>query len=116
MDARVDGDSKLPHRMHMMYKELPLLDDKLHDRVSKKISGLLKETGGLIISDGWTSNSRRSIVNALLCTPAGPQFLKAVDASGEFKGANFIADFVCDIIKDQGPENIVAVCMDGACA
>ena len=115
VDARVDGDCKLPHRMHMMYKELPLLDDKLHDRVSKKISGLLKETGGLIISDGWTSTSKRPIVNALLCTPAGSQFLKAVDASGEFKGAKFIADFINDIIEDQGAKNIVAVCMDGAC-
>ena len=65
------GDCRLPHRKYMMEKELPLLDDKLHERVSKKIKGLLKETGGLIISDGWTSTSRRSIVNALLCTPAG---------------------------------------------
>ena len=31
------GDCRLPHKTYMMEKQLPLLDDKLHERVSKKI-------------------------------------------------------------------------------
>ena len=38
-----------------------------------------------------------------------------MDTSGHIKDAQFIADFVCEVIHDKGPENIVAVCMDGAC-
>ena len=116
MDAsNPKGDSFLPHRMHMMNKVLPALEAKLDAKVSKKISGLLKETGAMIISDGWTSVQNKPIINALLSTPAGSQFVRAMDASGVTKDARFVADFVIDIIEAQGASNIVAVCMDGAC-
>lgn len=109
------GDSKLPHRTHMTNKELPKLDDKLDAKVAKKINGLIKETGAMLISDGWTSVQARPIINALLATPAGSKFVQALDTSGEIKDARFIADFIIKIIECVGPENIVAVCMDGAC-
>ena len=67
------------------------------------------------ISDGWTSIQARPIANALLATPAGTMFLQALDTSGSTKDAKFIADFIINIIEARGPENIVAVCMDGAC-
>ena len=70
----------------------------------------------MIISDGWTSIQARAIANALLATPAGAMFLTALDTSGSTKDAKFIADFIINIIEARGPENIVAVCMDGACA
>ncbi len=42
-------------------------------------------------------------------------FLTALGTSGSTKDARFIADFIINIIQARGPENIVAVCMDGAC-
>ena len=65
------GDSKMPHRTFMMEKVLPALDAKLDAKVSKKIDGLIKETGACIISDGWTSCQRRPIINAIVSTVAG---------------------------------------------
>jgi hypothetical protein len=106
---------KLPHATYMTQKILPALDKKLADDVEGKISGLLQVTGAMLISDGWTSVQSRPIVNALLTTPAGTMFLKALDTSGNVKDADFIADFICAIIEAQGPKNIVAICMDGAC-
>ena len=88
---------------------------KLNEDIESKMSGLLKQTGAMIISDGWTSVQSRPIINALLTTPAGTMFLKALDTSGNVKDAEFIADFICAIIEARGPKNIVAVCMDGAC-
>jgi len=69
----------------------------------------------MIISDGWTSVQSRPIINALLSTPVGTRFLKAVDTSGAVKDARYIADFVLSCIQEVGAEKIVAVCMDGAC-
>ena len=99
----------------MNNKILPALDKKLTAQVEAKITGLLKQTGAMIISDGWTSIQARAIVNALLATPAGAVFIAALDTSGSTKDARFIADFIINIIEARGPANIVAVCMDGAC-
>jgi hypothetical protein len=114
VDAQ-NNTCKLPHRTCMSNKVLPALDKKLTEQVEAKIKGLLKLTGAMIISDGWTSIQARPIVNALLATPAGTMFLQALDTSGSTKDAKFIADFIINIIEARGPENIVAVCMDGAC-
>ena len=109
------GDSMLVSKKTMTNRVLPELDEKLHTKVSKKIDGLIEETGALLISDGWTSISRRPIINCLLSTPAGTVFLKAKDTSTHTKDAQYIADFVCESIEERGPKHIVAVCMDGAC-
>lgn len=76
------NESKLPHRTTMTSKVLPALDEMLDAKVSESIKGLITETGGLIISDGWTDVAGHPIVNALLATPAGIKFIKAVDTSG----------------------------------
>ena len=109
------GDSLLPRRTYMTNTVLPMLDAKLDAKVARTVNRLVKETGAMLISDGWTSVQARQIVNCLLATAAGSHFIKAVDTSGHIKDAQFIADFVCEVIQDKGPENIVVVCMDGAC-
>ena len=109
------GDPKLPHRKFMTQKVLPALDAKLDAKICKKIDGLIKETGAMLISDGWTSITYRPIINALLSTAVGSQLIKALDTSCQIKDKEFIADFICELIELKGPENIVAVCMDGAC-
>lgn len=105
----------LPHRTCMSKSVLPALDKKLTALVESKIEGLLQLTGAIIISDGWTSVQARAIVNALLATQAGIMFLEALGTSGKTKDARFIADFIINIIEARGSQNIVAVCMDGAC-
>ena len=109
------GHSKLPHRTYMGSKVLTDLDEKLELKVSQSIDGLIEEIGAMVISDGWTSVQDRPILNALLSTPVGAKFLKAIDTSGETKDKEFIADFVITVINESTPKNIVAVCMDGAC-
>ena len=55
------GTCKLPHRTCMNKNILPALDKKLTAQVEAKISGLLQQTGAMIISDGWTSIQSRAI-------------------------------------------------------
>ena len=92
------AETKMSHRTVMMLKVLPALDAKLDAKVSKKIDGLIKETGAVIISDGWTSCQHRPIINAIVSTVAGAQLVKSVDTSGETKDAAFIADFIGEVI------------------
>ena len=112
MDAKTD-DCKLPHRTKFTSATLRQLDEKLDEAVSVKIDGLINHTGALLISDGWTSIQNRPIINALLSTPAGCKFLKALDTSGDAKDAAYIKEFVCEILETN--PHVVAVCMDGAC-
>ena len=102
VDAQ-NNTCKLPHRACINNKILPALDEELTAQVEAKIAGLLKLTGAMIISDGWTSIQARAIVNALLATPAGTMFLQALDTSGSTKDAKFIADFIINIIEARGP-------------
>ena len=108
-------DVKLPHATNMTQKVLPLLDAKLEQKLRRKVEGLLQQCGCTVMSDDWSSVQARSIINALLTTPAGARFIEALDTSGETKDAEFIKEFICRIIEAIGPENVAAVCMDGAC-
>ena len=114
----VDGktyDCKMPRRYKMTNTVLPRVDAELDGKICKRIDALMKKTGCVLLSDGWTSVSSRPIINALLSTPAGTRFLKAIDTSGSDKDAEYIADFMTELIRMVDPENVVAVCMDGAC-
>jgi hypothetical protein len=111
----VAGEPKLPSRKTVTYKVLPKIDDDLDASARTRVLGVVKRTGAMIISDGWSSVANRPIVNALAATPLGVFFIKAVDTSGETKDANFIANFVNTEIIAFGRDNVTAVCMDGAC-
>ena len=49
--------------------------------------------GVSIISDGWTDTANRPLVNIIVMSPASPYFLRAIDASGEEKTIEWIAEF-----------------------
>ena len=58
---------------------------------------------------------RLPVVNFLQHTPVGLKHLNSIDMSGQIKDMATIGKMVCDKIRESGPENVTAVCMDGAC-
>ena len=48
--------------------------------------------GVSIISDGWTDTANRPLVNIIVMSPVGPYFLRAIDALGEEKTVEWIAE------------------------
>lgn len=90
-------------------------DQALDLRVTASIEGIIAKTGSTVISDGWTSCANRPIINALMDTPVGAKHLCSTDTSGEIKSMEYIAEFVIQAIIKVGPQNVSAVCMDGAC-
>ena len=47
----------------MTDRVLPALDEKLDEKIPRMIDGLITETGGMILSDGWTSVQSSPIIN-----------------------------------------------------
>jgi hypothetical protein len=49
----------------------------------------------------------------MMCvSPAGEEFLGAIDTSGHMKDVVYIADVIKRYLIEVGPENVVQVCTD----
>ncbi|XP_049936769.1 uncharacterized protein LOC126410604 [Nymphaea colorata] len=70
--------------------------------------------GVSIVSDGWTDLQRRPLINFIATSANGPIFLKAIDASGEYKSAEYLKGLFMEIIEEVGKENVVQLITDNA--
>lgn len=70
--------------------------------------------GGTICNDGakWR---KRSLINSVLMTANGPFFCQSTDATGLFKGADYLLKDIKSAIRCVGAENVFIVSLDGAC-
>ncbi|XP_078152571.1 uncharacterized protein LOC144547747 [Carex rostrata] len=64
--------------------------------------------GCTIMCDGLTSNNKRNIINFLVYCTEGTVFLKSVDATNNYKSANYI----CSLIEEVGATRVVQVVSD----
>ncbi|XP_031489258.1 uncharacterized protein LOC116256869 [Nymphaea colorata] len=69
-------------------------------------------TGVSIVSDGWTDIQRRPLINFIVIARDEPIFLKAVDASGEYKDAGYLKQLFVEAIKELGPDKVVQLITD----
>ena len=56
----------------------------------------------------------RPLVNIIVMSPSGPYFLRAIDASGEEKNADWIVGKIAEAIELMGPSNVVQVITDNS--
>ena len=83
--------------------------------VGEYIEGLKKmwpDYGVTIMADGWTSFTRRQIVNFLAYCDGKTVFLKSVDASDKVKDAKYIYKLLVEVVQKVGPENVVQIVTD----
>jgi hypothetical protein len=66
--------------------------------------------GQSLVSDGWTDATGKPLINVLLISPNGEEFIKAVDTSGNIKNMQYIADLVGKHVT----KDVDFVVMDGA--
>jgi Protein of unknown function (DUF 659) len=74
----------------------------------------LKYFGCTIVCDGCTNVQNKPLLNVLIVSPVGTEFLKCIDTSGEYKSGWFIKEVMADCINEVGAENIVQISMDNA--
>ncbi|CAH1426814.1 unnamed protein product [Lactuca virosa] len=62
-----------------------------------------------IMSDFWTDDKQRSLINFLVNCPTGTVFLKSIDASEHIDNAEYIVKKVNEVIAEVGEENVVHI-------
>jgi hypothetical protein len=72
------------------------------------------KTGCTIMSDGWTDQRSRTILNFLIACPKGTMFLKSVDASDQVKDANLLFRLLDEVVEEVGVQSVVQVITDNA--
>eukprot|EP00253_Pinus_taeda_P017218 PITA_17218 len=80
----------------------------------ESIKSLWKFTGCSIMSDGWTNQRGRTIVNFVVACPKGTMFLKSIDASANVKDAHLIFSLLADMVEVVGVANVVQVITNNA--
>lgn len=90
--------------------------DEARERVKQAVSMNrgLAGTGLTLMTDGWTSATNRQMVNVLLVSYEGAEFLFCVDASGFTKDADFIANLLRRALEEVGKERVIQVVTDNA--
>ena len=67
-----------------------------------------------IVSNEWLDPQRRHLINIMAASDGGQVFVKAIDASSEYKDKHFIVGLLKDAIKEIGHEKVVQVITDNA--
>eukprot|EP00253_Pinus_taeda_P036730 PITA_36730 len=73
-----------------------------------------QHTGCTVMSDGWTDQKGRTLLNFLVSCPKGTMFMKSVDASAHIKDARTLCELLDIFIQEVGPSNVVQVITDNA--
>eukprot|EP00253_Pinus_taeda_P001574 PITA_01574 len=72
------------------------------------------QTGCTVMSDSWTDQKGRTLINFLVSCPKGTMFIKSIDASAQIKDARILCDLLDVFILEVGAENVVQVITDNA--
>eukprot|EP00253_Pinus_taeda_P028547 PITA_28547 len=72
------------------------------------------EIGHTIMSDGWTYQRNKTLINVLVSCPVGTMFLKSVDASDKVKTTQLIFEMMEEVIQEMGEEHVVQIVTDNA--
>jgi hypothetical protein len=69
----------------------------------------LDETGGSLTSDGYEDVKKNPLLNAVIVSPQGAKFHRAINTAGQTKDSAYIGGEMIKLIEDIGPTKIVQV-------
>ncbi|KAM7517141.1 hypothetical protein LguiA_006724 [Lonicera macranthoides] len=64
--------------------------------------------------DGWTDGKGRVLMNFLVNSPKGTFFLKSIDAFESVKNGELMFNYIDEVVKEVGEENVIQVITDSA--
>ena len=92
-----------------------LAQEKEHvNRLLQPIKDTWRKKGVSLVSDGWSDRQRRPLINIMAASSRGSMFVKAIDASGNTKDAEYVANLFVQTINDLGEANVVQIVTDNA--
>jgi len=74
----------------------------------------IDQTGGIIVSDGWSNVRSQPLINYISVCTQGEVFLDSSDTSGEEKTSQYIADEIIKQITAVGSAKVIQVLTDSA--
>ena len=94
----------------------PLLQEEKNDCTARleEFRASWEHTRCTVMSDGWTDQKGRTLLNFLVSCPKGTMFMKYVDASAHIKDACLLCELLDIFIQEIGPQNVVQVITDNA--
>jgi hypothetical protein len=107
--------SYLPPLYHDICKRL--LNETKHKikaQIAERTKMFIRTYGVTLVGNGWSSVNNHPLLNMMCVSPAGKEFLEAIDTSGHMKDAVYIANVIKRYLIEVGPENVVQVCTDNA--
>jgi hypothetical protein len=107
--------SYLPPSYHDICKRL--LNETKHKikaQIEERTKMFIRTYGVTLVEDGCSSVNNHPLLNMICVSPAGEEFLGAIDTSGHMKDAVYVADVIKRYLIEVGPENVVQVCTDNA--
>jgi hypothetical protein len=87
---------------------------KIKAQIAERTKMFIRTYNATLTGDGWSSVNNHRILNMMCVSPAGKEFLGAIDTSGHMKDAVYITDVIKRYLIEVGPENVVQVCTDNA--
>jgi hypothetical protein len=105
--------SYLPPSYHDIRKRL--LNETKHKikaQIAERTKIFIRTYGAKLVGDGWSLVNNHPLLNMMCVSPAGEEFLGAIDTSSHMKDAVYIADVIKRYLIEVGPENVVQVCTD----
>ncbi|MQL99116.1 hypothetical protein Taro_031835 [Colocasia esculenta] len=106
-------ESPTSYKIYNKYLDLEVEDMKAYVSTFERI---WDEYGCIFMCDGWTSITRRSMINFLIYCKAGTIFWKSVDASSKVKNAEYLFQLMDNMVEEIGERRIVQVVTNNAAA
>ena len=103
-----------PSYHDLRYKLLDEAKVDLQTKLQKRTEDSIRKFGATLSIDGWSSVTIRPLINAMLVSSAGEEFIGSVDTSGVEKNAEYLASVLEKFIEHVGPTNVVQVTADNA--
>ena len=66
------------------------------------------------MSDGWTDQKGRTLINFLVACPRGTMFFRSRDASDQVKDANMLFHLLDEVVEEVGAGNVVQIITNNA--
>jgi hypothetical protein len=87
---------------------------KIKTQIAERTKMFIRTYGTTLAGDGWSSINNYFLLNIMCVSPAGEEFLGAIDTLGHMKDAFYIANVIKRYVIEVGPHNVLQVCMDNA--
>jgi hypothetical protein len=104
----------VPPSSERLRTTLLVKEKKEVDKILEPIKSSWPSFGVSIVFDGWIDATCHPLINFMVSSLNGPVFLKAMDALGKYKDAQYMGELFIKVIEDVGVDSCVQIIIDNA--